>query len=267
MKRSGAIFFFITVVFLVHPFYACAGKDITFPVLQNYLLSQDEFKSLSEDLGLSLNYNLLGPASNLGWTGFEIGGSLSFAVIDKNASYWRKAIQDHNPPSYLLIPRLIIRKGLPWGIDVGVSYLHIPNSNISLVGAEAQYAILKDGIVQPAISLRGAYSSLLGVKELSMQVIDVSVAISKKMLIFEPYAGIAGVFIMSKPDTIPSSSTVLPTPPALPTPSSLVYLKEADVSELQGTVGVQLDLTIARFAVEAAFSKIPVYSVKLTFGL
>lgn len=267
MKKPWVLVFLLAMILFGTPRRVYASKDITFPLLQNYLLSQDEFKNLSEELGLALSYNMLGPANNLGWAGFEIGGSVSFAVISRNAPYWQKVTQDHNPPDYLFVPRLIVRKGLPLGIDLGVSYLKIPDTNISLVGGEVKLALLKDGVAEPAIGLRGAYSSLLGVDQLRMQVIDLSLAISKKVFILEPYAGISGVFIMSRPDKIPSSDTVLPAPPALPAPSSLVYLKEADISALKGTLGLQLDLTVARLAVEAAFAKIPVYSVKLTFGL
>jgi hypothetical protein len=239
-----------------------ANKNITFPLISNYLLSQDEFKNFSEELGLALSYNMLGPSNNLGLTGFEIGGAVSFADINQNASYWQKVTADHNPPDFLVIPRLIIRKGLPWGIDIGASYLQIPNTNISLVGGEVKIAVLKDSIATPAIGLRAAYSALMGVDYLSMRVIDASIGISKKLLIFEPYAGISDVFIMSKPSNIPSSAIDITLPP-----SQWAYLKEEDISEFKGTVGLQLDLAIARFAVEAAFAKIPVYSVKLTFGL
>ncbi len=262
MKKS--VFGTILVITLLFSLSAhvYANKDITFPILSNYLLSQDEFKSLSEELGLALSYNMLGPSSNLGLTGFEIGGAVSFADINQNASYWQKVTADHNPPDFLVIPRLLVRKGLPWGIDIGASYLQIPNTNVSLIGGEVKIALLKDGIATPAIGLRGAYSSLMGVPHLGLQVIDASLGISKKLFIFEPYAGVSEVFILSKPSGIPSSQINITLPS-----SQWDYLKEADVSELKGTIGLQLDLTIARLALEAAFAKIPVYSVKLTFGL
>lgn len=241
---------------------ASANKNITFPIISNYLLSQNEFKDLSQELGTAISFDQLGPSSNLGLTGFEIGGALSFADINQNASYWRKATADHNPPNYLIIPRAILRKGLPWGIDIGASYLQIPNTNIRLVGGEINIALLKDGIATPAIGLRASYSALLGISYLNMQVINASIGISKKLFIFEPYAGIGDVVIISKPNNIPSSSADISLPSI-----QWVYLKQETISEFQGTVGLQLDLPIARLAFEAAFSKIPVYSVKLTFGL
>ncbi len=262
MKRTTYLILLI-VILLSLSVRVYANKNITFPLIQNYLLSQDEFKNLSEELGLALSYNMLGPSSNLGLLGFEIGGAVSFADINQKASYWQKVTADHNPPDFLVIPRLLVRKGLPWGIDIGASYLQVPNTNISLVGGEVKLALLEDGTATPAIGLRAAYSSLLGVSNLSMQVIDASIGISKKLFIFEPYAGVSDVFIISKPNNIPSSAVDITTQP----PSQWVYLKEEDISEFKGTVGLQLDLAIVRFAVEAAFSKIPVYSVKLTFGL
>ncbi len=262
MKKTIVAAVSVITFVIVFVSTASANKNITFPIISNYLLSQNEFKDLSQELGTAISYVQVGPSSNLGLTGFEIGGSVSFADINQNASYWRKATADHNPPDYLVIPRVILRKGLFWGIDLGASYLQIPNTNISLVGGEINIALLRDGIATPAIGLRAAYSSLLGISFLNMQVINASLGISKKLFIFEPYASVGDVMILSKPNNIPSSSADITLPPA-----QWVYLKEEDISEFQGTVGLQLDFTIARLAFEAAFSKIPVYSVKLTFGL
>jgi len=255
VKKLFNIFLLVTMILIINPLSARADKNIVFLKTSQYLLTQNEFKDLSDELGLSLSYNMLGPARSLGLLGFEIGGALSFANINQGADYWKKVTQDHNPPDYLIIPRLVIRKGLPLGIDVGLSYLKVPNTNISLIGGEIKFVFLKDGITTPAIGLRAAYSSLIGVDRLSMQVVDVSLAVSKKFLILEPYAGISEVFIVSKPTNIPLSL------------SPTVYLKNENLSNTKGTIGLQLNFGIARFALEAAISKIPVYSIKLTFGL
>ena len=131
-------------------------------------ISKDSFKNLSKEAGAALGYRNMTPAAPLGLTGFEIGGELSAISIAKDSDYWNKAFNS-NAPSYLVIPKLRARKGLPFGIDVGAMYAYVPDSNVKLYGAEVSKALLDGTMATPALGVRATYTRLAGVNDLALQ--------------------------------------------------------------------------------------------------
>lgn len=156
---------------------------------------QGEFKSLSKEAGVAIGYRNMAPAAPLGITGFDIGGEVSAISINKNSSYWNAAF-DKDAPSYLVIPKIRARKGLPYGIDVGAMYSYVPGSNIKLYGAELSKSILDGTLATPAVGVRATYTKLAGVKDLGLQTYGVDASISKGILIFTPFAG-AGMLVIN----------------------------------------------------------------------
>lgn len=151
-------------------------------------ISQDDFKNLSKEAGAALGYRNMAPAAPLGITGFDIGAEVTAVSIDNNDSYWKSAFSD-DAPSYLVIPKIRARKGLPFGIDVGAMYSYVPSSNIKLYGAELSKSILDGSLATPAIGVRATYTRLAGVNDLSLQTYGVDASISKGFLFITPYAG------------------------------------------------------------------------------
>ncbi|MEI7816950.1 MAG: hypothetical protein WCI45_07130 [Desulfuromonadales bacterium] len=158
-------------------------------------ITKDEFKSLSKEAGAALGYRNMAPAAPLGITGFDIGGEVSAISIDKGSSYWDAAFKS-DAPSYLVIPKLRARKGLPFGIDVGAMYAYVPSSNIKLYGAEISKAILDGTMATPAVGVRATYTKLAGVDDLSLQTYGVDASVSKGFLFITPYAG-AGMLVIN----------------------------------------------------------------------
>lgn len=156
---------------------------------------QGEFKSLSKEAGAAIGYRNMAPAAPLGITGFDIGVEVSAISINKNSSYWNAAF-DKDAPSYLAIPKIRARKGLPYGIDVGAMYSYVPGSNIKLYGAELSKSILDGTLATPAVGVRATYTKLAGVKDLGLQTYGVDASISKGILIFTPFAG-AGMMVIN----------------------------------------------------------------------
>lgn len=157
--------------------------------------SKSEFKSLSKEAGAAIGYRNMAPAAPLGITGFDIGGEVAAISVDKNSSYWDKAFKN-DAPSYLIIPKIRARKGLPFGIDVGAMYSYVPGSNIKLYGAELSKSILDGTLATPAVGVRATYTKLAGVKDLGLQTYGVDASISKGILFFTPYAG-AGMLVIN----------------------------------------------------------------------
>lgn len=162
------------------------------------LLNPTQFRLLSEDLGAALSYKPILPAEPLGVTGFDLGIEVSATRLQNTAVFSLAA--SNESVDTLVLPKLHVHKGLPFGFDIGASYSAVPDSNIKLWGAELRYALLKGGTATPAIALRGSYSALEGVNQLKLTTTGVDLSISKGFAMFTPYAGIGRVWVSSTPD-------------------------------------------------------------------
>lgn len=170
------------------------ARDIRFTTTG---LIQSQFKELSKEAGAAMAYRNAAPAAPLGITGFDIGAEVSFVDIKKDSEYWRAAL-GNDAASYLYIPSLRARKGLPFGIDMGAMYSYVPDSNVKIYGFEVSKALLEGTAVTPALGVRASYTKLAGVNDLDMQTVALDANISKGFAIITPYAGVGMVWVDSK---------------------------------------------------------------------
>lgn len=161
-------------------------------------ISQDDFKNLSKETGALLGYRNLAPAEPLGITGFDIGGEVSFMGIDKKSSYWSNAFNGKEAPSYLAVPKIRARKGLPWSIDIGGTYAYVPDTNVKMYGVEISKAILDGTMATPAVGVRATYTKLAGVDDLGISTYGVDASVSKGFVFITPYAGAGLLWINSE---------------------------------------------------------------------
>ncbi|WP_291315101.1 hypothetical protein [Desulfuromonas sp.] len=228
---------------------AAAGKyDLEFPSdLANSVLGD-----LVKEAGLAAAYRGIAPAEPGGITGFDVAAEVSFINIDNDL--WDEVIRLGNgsAPGYLAVPRIHARKGLPFNIDVGASYAQVLDSNVELAGAELQVALLEGTVATPALSLRGSYSTLLGVDDLSLDTYAADAVISKGVLMLTPYAGIGVVHIAGKYDG--------------DDPLLRGVLGDHDYNEVRVFGGVQVALTLLRFTFDVEYSQLPVYTAKISLG-
>lgn len=162
-------------------------------------LSQAQFKALSEDFGAALSYKSVQPAEPLGITGFDVSIEATSTDISKSGAALNTATGGALNVTRMIIPKLHVSKGLPFGIDVSASMSKVPSTDISLIGAELRYAILSGGVAMPAIAVRGSMSRMTGVPELDFDTKGLDLSISKGILMFTPYAGFGTVWVNSTP--------------------------------------------------------------------
>jgi len=193
-------------------------------------LLQPEFRLLSEDLGSALSYKPVTPAEPLGVTGFDIGVEVTGTDISKSSAALAKASGGSSPITTLVVPKLHIAKGLPFGIDVAAFISAIPTTNIKVVGAELRYAILSGGVAIPAVAIRGAMTKLTGVDQLSFDTKSLDISISKGFLMFTPYAGVGEVWVNSTPN--------------------VAGLSEESFTQSKVFAGANLNLGLTNFALE-----------------
>jgi hypothetical protein len=239
------LFPFLLVFVLAAP----AMANVTFQLPANF--TQDDFKNLSRDMGLAISYIPLAPAEPLGGVlpGFDIGVEVTGVKIDKNASYFQKAVANPNDlPSTIPEAKAHVQVGLPViPIDLGIVYGTAPGTDVKLVGYELKWAILKGSTLSPAVAIRGAYTKLSGIDVFDISTKSLDLSISKGFAMLTPYAGIGEVWISSTPKTI------IPSPP----------LQKEDITEMKWFAGAKLGLGLINFVAEADFSKVNAYSIRM----
>lgn len=219
-------------------------------------LTQGEFASLSKEAGVALAFKNTAPPHPLGVTGFEAGIEVSAADINNESAYWKKAF-NQDAPSYLVLPKLRVRKGLPFGIDVGAMYSNLSNTNIQLYGAEVSKAILEGGVAMPALGVRGTYTKLAGVNDLDLQTLGVDVSIGKGILFLTPYAGAGYLWIDSK-----ASGNLQKIATAAGSP-----IKAEKISQARFFAGLEIKpLPLMRIVGEFEYALRPIYSLKAAVG-
>jgi hypothetical protein len=242
----------VAVLILLATSLNAFAKDISF--LNG--LAQSEFKDFSKEFGAALGYKNLAPPVPLGVTGFDAGVELSFIDIKNESRYWNSAF-GNDAPGYLVYPRLRVRKGLPFGIDVGAMYAYVPDSNVKTYGFEVSKAILEGGVASPALGVRATYTRLAGVSELDLQTVGVDATISKGFAIITPYVGGGMLWIDSKAKGSLGDGTL---------PGG-VRLNEEKIWIPRGVVGVKVALLpFVSLTAEAEYAMRPIYSLKAAIG-
>lgn len=160
-------------------------------------LGQESFLKLSKDLGAITSYKGVTPATPLGVVGFDIGVELTATNIE-NSSIFRQA--GGSSSSSVLVPKLHIHKGLPFGFDIGAFISKVSDANISLIGAEARWALIDDGIATPAVGLRIAGTKETGVGQIDLSTLSADIVLSKKLTFVTPFIGAGRVQVKSKPN-------------------------------------------------------------------
>jgi len=221
-------------------------------------LAQGQFKDLSKEAGAALSYKNLAPAAPLGLTGFDIGVEVTAVDINSGSVYWQAAF-NNNPndvPSLLYIPKIRARKGLPFGIDIGVMYSKVPDSNVQLYGGEISKAILDGTAATPALGVRATYTKLAGVNDIDLQTVGVDASISKGIFFLTPYAGVGGVWTDSKAK---GNLQTLSIP--------FGGLKEEKFWQPRYFAGLEIKpFPFGRIVGEAEYMNRPIYSLKVAVG-
>ena len=185
----------IAILLMFMTTYASA-MDISIPASA----TQDEFKDFVKEVGYALTFTPMAPAEPLHITGFDVSLEVVATDIDDDKKYWKTFIDDRDVDAILPVPRIHVQKGLPMNIDIGAMYASVPNSNIDLWGIEIKWAILEGTVATPALCVRGSYSALSGVDDLSLNTMSADILISKGILIFTPYAGASAIRVSGSAD-------------------------------------------------------------------
>jgi hypothetical protein len=212
------------------------------------VITQSEFEEFTKEFGTAMLFNPMAPAEPLGMLGFDVSLETIITDISDDNLYWEKMVDDHDPYSYLPMPRVHVQKGLPFDIDIGAMYFVAPYTNIKQWGLEAKYAILEGSTLTPALSVRASYSKLQGVDDIDVDTQTLDVLISKGFLMFTPYAGVSLTKINASEN------------------STLVTLNDVSETGYRGLAGVQFSpFPLVIMSGEISYGETMQYGLKIGF--
>jgi hypothetical protein len=284
--RPGALVICGVLLWLINTPASAARYDIILGRLctkdsnNQISCSQEKFQNLMTGLGLIIAPVFLAPAETLGINGFEFSLEGTVAPIFNKRDYWQgkiyptdtttTTVTQGKPESLLFIPRLHIRKGLPFSFEIGAQLSYIPESTMYTVGAEAKWAFHEGFRYIPDFALRFSINHMVGPREFELSTGGWDISISKAfglggMLSLTPYAGYNMFFIDA------SSQVVLAiADPNIPTEQNVTRVFKAmkwqDNMHHRFFIGCRLITYIFQFVVEGAFSQeISLFNFKIGF--
>jgi hypothetical protein len=147
------------------------------------------------------------PAHTRGMRGFYVGIETFITGIDAGQDYWQRGTEgdvgdDRNRfvDSVLAWNRLNVRKGLPFGLEIGTSLGFLTNTSYWTLGLEIRWSLLEglrdrnSSVYFPSLSVRGAVQTLLGDAELNVTVPSIDVTLGERFIVADtveisPYLG------------------------------------------------------------------------------
>jgi hypothetical protein len=188
-------------------------------------------------------------AAPLGLTGFDVYADAAVDQDFGDEDFVGTVLDDDLTGDMLVVGRVGARKGLPGGINIGLSYGRALETGIKLVSGELQWAIIKGGTLSPALSLRLTGTRTMGSDVYDLDQYGAEVLLSKGFTVVTPYVG-AGV--------VRSEGSL---------DSSLGRTFED--SQTRGVIygGVTVSLLLPKITVEVEKAEVVQGAVRIAFGL
>ncbi len=173
--------------------------------LSSFATSQ--VNSLIQTIAISGDHHAYQPATSLGLVGFDIGVDGTVLTLPSDFTSALTVATGAAVPSLLILPKLNLHKGLPFGIDLGFSYTAAGTATTTALqsyGADIKYAILDGGLVAPTLALRVS-GSLTTLSFLQTRAYSFDAVFGKNFVFIDPYVG-AGISMWSGSLNVPVTS-------------------------------------------------------------
>ncbi len=212
-----------------------AGADPACPAMlgdggrQQWCGLDDDWRRIMSQLGASMAPPLASDARTVGPGGFYVGLETWVTDIDEGQTYWRQGTEgsaadamercpgssvlgcNRFPSSVLSWGRLAVRKGFPFGFQLGLSVGYGFETGYTTWGAEVQWSLFegfRTGVgFLPDLAIRGMVQTLTGDGEFNLTVPSFDVVLSKPIvaggsMLFTPYAGVQAAWVMADSELV-----------------------------------------------------------------
>jgi len=150
----------------------------------------DQYATLIDQLGADVVANPAAiPAATTGVAGWDFSLQNTFGFVpaykdDNGPTGWQLANPDGTPPNFTATPNLVLRKGLPFGLEVGGRGGWMSGSRQGVVGGFLRVAPLEGSQPLPDLSFQAGYAAYVGNPELSVGVTDLSATLGTRLKLF-----------------------------------------------------------------------------------
>jgi hypothetical protein len=208
-----------------------------------------EFREFHRRFALAAYHYPRHGAAPLGLIGFDVYADAAVDQEFGDEEFVRAVLDDDLTSDMLAVVRIGGRKGLPAGIDIGLSYGRAVETDIELISADVQWAILKGGALSPALSLRVTGTRSMGSEVYDLDQYGAELLLSKGFTVLTPYVG-AGV--------VRSEGSL---------DSSLGRTFEDSETRAVFYGGLTLNLLLPKITVEVEKAEVIQGAVRVAFGL
>lgn len=186
-----------------HPEGSCVSE-----IPGQFCADAPAFRAVASQFASALIPSVLMPAHTRGMRGIHVGVESSITGISSGRDDWARATEGDIPgesrnrfvDSVLAWNRLNVRKGLPFGFEIGGSAGFLVNTSYWSLGLDVRWALFEGFRAQgssfyfPSVSVRGAVQTLLGEPELNVTVPSLDLSVGERFIIADtveisPYVG------------------------------------------------------------------------------
>ncbi len=170
------------------------SASLSFDPRRAFCSDNAAWRSIGQQFGVALASPVLHGAATSGPDGFYVGLEGTVTGISQGADYWARGTRgsdadlatgrNENVPPVLYWQRLAVRKGLPFGFEVGSSIGHLFGTSYVSLGADLKFALFEGfhhdwGAFVPDVAVRGSVQTMFGASQTSIVVPSVDLTISK----------------------------------------------------------------------------------------
>lgn len=194
------------------PSLPCSNAGLYRPGSSPCVLDEAAFKKIINQYGFAVAPQAMYPARTTGFGGFQVAAQGAFTNIDSGSDYWKNgtqgpkdpnsgqsSIRNKNPDSWLQLYAVNVRKGLPFGFELGVNIGYLARTSIVAGGADVRWSLLegfRTGALGylPDFSIGAGVRTITGTPQFQLTVASGDVMMSKPIPIAQasiltPYVG------------------------------------------------------------------------------
>lgn len=164
------------------------------------------YQTMVKELGTAIANKPMAPGESLGINGFHVGIANTFAFVrtgttdGTHPTGWDLADEDEDPQTYLFIPWLQVRKGLPASLEIGANAGWIGLTRTGVFGVYGRWSLVEGYRRIPDLAVQVGYAGYVGNDELELGVMDMSATLGYSLpfgvtqginqAVFSPYVGV-----------------------------------------------------------------------------
>lgn len=192
---------------LLLPTAATAADTVTLGPLGQQPADQRQarFESVVRELAMGIAAAPNHPVASLGLYELDLGVETRLTFVHsqpidgEDQSSWDLMTDDGESTPLVVLPSLVLRKGLPFGIEVDARVGTVPGRGLFVAGGGGRVAIADNWLDVPDIAIGLHYQGLVGSDELELGVSELDLSVGKTFVApstalrapqqFSPYGG------------------------------------------------------------------------------